>query len=73
MVGQSSERRGGSSPEDAGAAQTLGRRDRLAPTLIRRENPEELRRLGDHLLAPFGKRSARPTHSMNLAGSKLIE
>jgi hypothetical protein len=54
MVSQPSERRGGSSPEDARAAQAFGRRDRLAPTLIRPENIEELRRLGDHLLTPFG-------------------
>ena len=63
MVSQSSERRGGSSPEDAGAAQAFGRRDRLAPTLIRRENIEKLRRLGDHLLNPFG--NARRLHAFD--------
>jgi hypothetical protein len=54
MVRQPSQRRGGSSPEDAGAAQAFGRCDRRAPTLIRRETIEELRRLGDHLVSPFG-------------------
>jgi hypothetical protein len=54
MVSQSSERRGGSNPEGAGAAQSFGRRGRLSLTLIRREDGEELRRLGDHLLTPFG-------------------
>lgn len=60
MVSQSSERRGGSNPEGAGAAQAFGRRGRLSATLIRRENGEELRRLGDHLLTPFG--SAQRLH-----------
>jgi hypothetical protein len=63
MVSQSSERRGGSNPEGAGAAQPFGRRGRLSPTLIRRENGEELRRLGDHLLTPFG--SAQRLHAFD--------
>jgi hypothetical protein len=53
-IGESSERRGGSSPEGAGAAQPFGRSDGLTPVLIRREEVEELGRLGDHLLTPFG-------------------
>jgi len=60
-----SQQRGGSQAETAGAAQPLGRGTGLEPAAIRREELEELGRLGHHRAGSFC--------SMNLTGSKLIE
>ena len=59
MVGERPETRGGSRAEDAGAAQPLGRGDVLTPTVVERVEVEEVGRLGDHLLAPFGGAGGR--------------
>jgi hypothetical protein len=73
MVSETSERRGSSLTEKPRAAQLLGRSRGHEPAVIRREEVEELGRLGDHLRAPFGRRSCTFRRSMNLICSKLIE
>jgi hypothetical protein len=65
VVCEAVEHRGGPYAETAGAAQPLGRRNGLTPAAIRREEVEELGRLGDH--------RANSLRSMNLVGSKDIE
>jgi hypothetical protein len=73
MVGECPERRGGTCAKGTGAAQPLGRGDVLTPTAIGGVKGEEVGRLGDHLLAPFGGACGVSMRSMNLACSKLIE